>query len=69
MTEIVLSIKNCAKCPYVDKTLYPTEDSWEEAYNFYCTKTNNKKIAEYVEWHEELPDVPDWCPIRKDKIS
>lgn len=23
-----------------------------------------KKIAGYVEWDSEMPNVPEWCPIR-----
>lgn len=75
MPKIVLDIKSCKECPFFKTTTYRTEDSWERAENWHCGKSNDKKIAGYVEWHEEKGiKVPDWCPIslsavRNDKIS
>ena len=54
-------INKCNECPaYMTKeTLTP--DSWEHASNCYCG-VNNKKIADYIEWDSELPEIPKWCP-------
>jgi hypothetical protein len=35
------------------------------ATDYYCILAN-KKIAGYVEWDREMPEVPEWCPIRSD---
>ena len=75
MTKIVLEIKTCKECPFFKSTPYRTEDSWERAENWHCKKSNDRKIAGYVEWHEEKSiKVPDWCPIsiesiRNDKLN
>lgn len=38
------------------------------AEDFYCIAKDNKKIAGYVEWDADMPNVPDWCPfIEKNK--
>lgn len=65
MTDIILSIENCTSCPFCKQQRCYTEDSWEEAYDYICTKTN-KEIAGYMEWHDKMPAVPYWCPIRTD---
>lgn len=64
MTKIVIELENCADCPFSIVKPYPTSDSWEEADSYYCSKTNNRKIAEYIERLSEMPEVPEWCPHR-----
>jgi len=68
-TKIVLELLTCQECPFFEKDRYYTEDSFEVAFNWYCCKVKeegkSKKIAGYVEWHEEnKTPVPDWCPIK-----
>lgn len=61
-----LTITNCRQCPFHSQERYYTSDSFETAFNWYCTKKRKKKVAGYVEWHEEKDvQIPDWCPILK----
>ena len=63
--KIELEIKSCQECPFFERKRYYTADSWEQAYNWYCKKNENKKIAGYVEWHEESKvKIPKWCPAK-----
>lgn len=79
MAKLTLEVKDCQDCPNCKRTKYYTEDSWEHAEDFWCTlvaadNTKDrdpqrhgmvyKKIAGYVEWRKEMPEVPEWCPIR-----
>ena len=65
MPKIELEINNCKECPFWKEEPYLTEDSFERAHNWFCTKSGNKKIAGYVSWNEEKSvSVPDWCPIQ-----
>jgi len=62
----VIEIKSCVDCPHFKRERHWTEDSWEEAYDWFCKKKNNKKIQGYVEWNEaDKINIPDWCPIKK----
>jgi len=62
----VLEITSCSSCPFFERRRMFTEDSWEEAYDWFCKKSNGKKIAGYVEWHEAPKiQVPDWCKLKK----
>ena len=66
MTTIKLEIKTCQECPFFNQERFYTGDSWEHAFNWFCTKEEPEKIiANYVEWHEEKGiKVPDWCQIK-----
>jgi len=60
-----MEIKSCQSCPFFEQERYYTEDSWEIAFNWFCTKNEKKKIAGYVEWHEESKvKIPEWCPAK-----
>ena len=77
-TKIFLEIETRKECPFSVEKRHWTSDSWEHAFDYYCKLTPNKvkcgvhtykisdykKIAGYVEWDSEMPNVPDWCPIR-----
>ena len=76
MVTIQLKIKNCSECPYCKITRLYTEDSWEHAQDYWCELTpaapKNERgrssvpfrlIAGYVEWNDETPTPPEWCPI------
>lgn len=63
MTFIKIEIKNCTQCPFFRRERIYTEDSWEEAYDWYCTKSEDKKISGYVERNDKIP-VPEWCEIK-----
>jgi len=63
MAKIEIDIKNCTECPHFSRERQWTEDSWEEAYNWYCGFNDKKrKIASYVECNDNI-DVPEWCTI------
>jgi len=72
MAKIVVDIDKCNKCPHFKETRYWTEDSWEHANDWWCTKkvdTNEKggfkKIAGYVEWMDVKGiEIPKWCPAK-----
>lgn len=64
-TTIQLKISTCKDCPFFKEERYYTADSFEHAHNWFCKKKKDKKIAGYVEWHEESKiAVPNWCPIK-----
>lgn len=63
--KIQYEIKKCSECPKCISKPTPTPDSFEEAYDYYCSLNNNKKIVGYVEHDWEMPEVPDWCPLIK----
>lgn len=62
--KIQIEINSCKECPFFKEERMYTADSFEMAFNWFCKRDNNKKIAGYVEWHEEKKiKVPEWCPI------
>ena len=63
-TTIHLSIDTCIECPYCKNQRHWTEDSWEHAYDYFCSLENDKLIAKYIEWAHEMPAVPFWCPLK-----
>lgn len=66
--KIEIEIKNCKGCPFLKTERYYNSDSWETAYNWFCSKKGNKKIEGYVEWHEEdKVEIPSWCPYKIEK--
>lgn len=54
-------VENCAQCPHV--RVKPCQHS-PVADDYHCGATpDDKKIAGYVEWDDQLPKTPpDWCP-------
>lgn len=63
--KIEFDIENCKECPFFEEKRMYTADSWEMAFNWYCKKSDDKKIAGYVEWHDEKEiEIPEWCPIK-----
>jgi len=63
MAKITIEIKNCKECPHFKEERHYTSDSFETAFDWFCKKKKNKKIAGYVEWNDKI-EVPDWCPLR-----
>lgn len=61
---VQLPLTSCMKCPNMDKTRVYTEDSWEEPYKISCKKVPDKIIAGFFEWHDPIPEIPQWCPLR-----
>lgn len=65
MAKITIEVNNCKQCPFLNEVRMHTADSWERAFDWFCTKENNRKISGYVEWHEEdKVKIPNWCPIQ-----
>ena len=64
MAKICLEIDKCSQCPFHYTTPVYTGDSWDYMEDYICKKAN-KKITGAVEWQSEIPNVPDWCPIRE----
>ena len=66
MARIFIDIPHCGKCPFVRQERFYTEDSWEHAYDYFCTKQMRDgkplRVAHYIEWEREMPEVPDSCP-------
>ena len=60
MAKIVLEIKKCWDgCPYCSSY----NGMPKSLPNHFTCKKANKPIASYVEYPNEMPEVPDWCPI------
>lgn len=65
--EIVIKqqITSCSQCPHQTERRMYTEDSFEFAFDWFCTVGGEEeKIAGYVEAFDK-PPIPDWCPFRK----
>ena len=60
MTTIQMQIKNCSECPKHRTERTPCSGY---ANDYYCILTGNK-IAGYIEWPNEMPDVLEDCPLR-----
>lgn len=69
MPETVnIPITSCKDCPFVNIQRCQTEDSWEKAFDWFCSKAENKKIEGYIEWREvDDVKIPKWCPLRTQK--
>lgn len=61
---VFLEINKCSECPNCTVTKDYTEDSWDDCRRYDCKK-EEKNIARWVDWNEEGPDVPEWCPSSK----
>ena len=57
---IGFEIKKCEECPFL--RLERTQGAGY-AHDYWCSKIN-RKIAGYVEYPSEIPEVPEWCPCK-----
>lgn len=62
MAKIQIELENCIRCPYVRSEQTKTSDWFEVAWDYYCTKCEDKEIAGYIERDWEMPNIPKWCP-------
>ena len=68
-TTIQLTIDTCVECPYCKKFRSCLEDV-ENCFDYYCGMSSSdeflsmKMIAKEVMQYEDMPDVPEWCPLR-----
>lgn len=74
---IYLEITTCCQCPNHYKERIYTADSWEHVTGAYCSKVEdtascnkrNKLIAE-DNWNvDKYMQIPDWCPLLKNKSN
>ena len=67
LTKIQIEVISCMGCPFHTTKRHYTSDSFEMAFDYFCTKVQddgvNKDIASYIEREREMPDVPEWCLI------
>lgn len=59
--QLIYDIDNCSRCPLHKTQPLVTSDPWEHASDYYCG-SNGKKIAGYIEWESDMPNIPSWCP-------
>ena len=59
--QLIYDINNCSHCPLHRTQPLITSDSWEHASDYYC-ESNGKKIAGYIEWESDMPNIPNCCP-------
>ena len=63
--KISIDVATCKDCPFHEAKRHYTADSFEYAHDWLCKKAHGKKIAGYVEWHEEKKvEIPEWCPAK-----
>jgi len=64
--KVEIEINSCRECKHFKDGGRQSTDGWDEGYDWFCSKMDNKKIAGFVEWHEN-PSIPTWCPIAPPK--
>jgi hypothetical protein len=63
MAKLLIEIDKCYECPFVKCERAYTPDSFEYEWNYKCGR-NDETIATYIEYNREMPEVPNWCPIK-----
>jgi hypothetical protein len=67
MTDTVfIPITRCDKCLYCTSKRVYTGDSWEQVFDWFCTKDSNSVRIGQAE-HPDYPPIPSWCPLRSNK--
>lgn len=69
LATITIDVGRCDECPFHDTD---RTRGAGDAYDYFCKAKNGKKISGYIEYRDELPPVPAWCPFylnRKDGIK
>ena len=61
-----IPVGRCDECPlhYTERT-----QGAGYAFDYHCKACNGKKIVGYVEWDSEIPEIPEWCPYRKENTN
>jgi len=60
--KVIIQIESCKDCKNCLTERDYTSDSWEMCFRWDC-KLADKNIRRYVEWHDDLKYIPDWCPL------
>jgi len=58
----MIKIVTCLECTDCSSSRTPTPDSFDVAFDYFCSKKNNKIIAGYVGPFDKMSSVPEWCP-------
>ncbi len=63
VANVVIPVGRCDECP-----LHYTKRTPNAGYalDYFCKACGDREITHYVEWDNEIPPVPDWCPFRKE---
>ena len=61
----VKEVKSCDDCPCVEIKRRYTPDSFETVYDWLC-KSSAGSIIATVDWSDQKPEIPSWCPLRKE---
>jgi len=64
--KVLIEIYSCSNCKHLSTERVYTSDSFEDIVRWLCNRTKRKKneISGYVEWSDDDPSIPKWCPIR-----
>lgn len=77
---VYLPLTHCDECPHLDRSRYYTADAFEDIDAWNCKHTKFKRIKNgktdqeewksppgiaRVDWHDDRPPIPAWCPLRK----
>jgi hypothetical protein len=58
-----VEIEDCSACPCMKAERHYTADSFEMVFDWVCTK-NFRAIVATMEWNDQKPAIPAWCPLR-----
>lgn len=69
LSKVFIKIINCTVCPCCETDKTPGAGC---AIDYFCAfnRKNRKLLKGYVEWGSEEPqdhEIPDWCPLAKEK--
>jgi hypothetical protein len=64
--KVTIEIKSCDACSFLSVERVYTSDSWDNICKWICRKTKRKKneICGYLDWMDDDPKIPKWCPLR-----
>ena len=67
--KVMIEIKSCSACSFLNVEPVYTADSFENVSKWICRETKRKKnkICGYLDWYDDDPDIPKWCPLRVKK--
>ena len=59
LAMITIPVGRCDECPF-HYTHYTRGAGCADDY--FCEAAGGRRIARYIEYTDEIPPVPDWCP-------